>query len=99
MGSIAGMRMKNLLQQLGVRYRNVELDGLTDDEVGAMRAQSGAVPCVYIGGKCVGGLEQLRQQIWSGELSRALKSSGVDCSSSHGSTHFCGAQMLFPIAE
>jgi len=83
MDDISSMRVKNLLRGLGVPFRDVQLDGLSREEVGAIEAQAGSVPSVYVGGRCMGDFQQVQQQFWSGELSRELMSVDVPCSGSY----------------
>merc|ERR1712187_408199 len=77
------LRAKKLLRDMGVRYQDVKLDGLTKDEKMArdahVRASTGAgtVPRVYIRGVCLGGFRDLQRKHYAGELLPALLDAGV----------------------
>jgi len=77
-------RAKDFLDEKGVRYNTMELDELEGNEGNEIRAMLGrrtkrtSVPCIFIGGQCIGGCNDgpgLLPLAESGELDILLESS------------------------
>lgn len=74
-------RVKQLLTQLGARYKVVELDGEADggelqEALGEWTGQK-TVPNVFIGGKHIGGCDAVLEKHQSGQLLLLLKEAGA----------------------
>ncbi len=67
------VRAKNLLDQLGVEFESINLDGKHDELVELVK-KSGmrTLPQIYIGDKLIGGYTELAAMDRSGELSQLL---------------------------
>jgi glutaredoxin 3 len=67
------LRAKTLLEQRGIPYTEINLDG-KEDELNALRARTGwqTVPQIFIGEKLIGGYTDLAELDAKGELNNLL---------------------------
>ncbi len=75
------VKAKNLLKSKGVPFKAYELDGMPDGSAiqGALssKTKQSTVPNIFIGGKHVGGCDDLHAASKSGKLTTYLASAGI----------------------